>query len=234
MDSHGFWLFDLDGTLVDVDWSHVRAVFDEIDNRLGRSFTDREIALLWHGFAGERNTVLESRDIDVERFWNVFHDVEDPQQRAAATYLYEDAEWVGSIERPVGLVTHCQSHLTDAVLDRLDIRDWFDVVICCDDEIGWKPNPAPIHLAMSSLGVQPPQGGLYVGDGPHDVGAAWNAGLDAVHVERHGHDQRGACVRADRRCRSLTEIAPETTVGIGCELPRSVETIQTPPVPERV
>jgi len=53
-----------------------------------------------------------------------------------------------------------------------------------------------------------PARGVLVGDGPQDVGAAWNAGLDAVHVERHGHDRRGLCVLGDHRVDGLDELRP--------------------------
>ena len=33
-------LFDLDGTLVDAEWSYTRGVFDRVGDRLGRSFSD--------------------------------------------------------------------------------------------------------------------------------------------------------------------------------------------------
>jgi phosphoglycolate phosphatase-like HAD superfamily hydrolase len=52
--------------------------------------------------------------------------------------------------------------------------------------------------------------GVFVGDGTGDVGAAWNAGLDGIHVERHGHDRRGQCVLADYRVRSFHEF-PQVT-----------------------
>ncbi|MFC6725831.1 HAD family hydrolase, partial [Halobium palmae] len=42
--------------------------------------------------------------------------------------------------------------------------------------------------------------------GASDVGAAWNAGLDGVHVERHDPDYRGRCVLGDYRVSSLDEL----------------------------
>jgi len=52
------------------------------------------------------------------------------------------------------------------VLDRLDLSDRFDAVVCCTDETGWKPDPDPIELAMTDLDVNPQSDrGYYVGDG---------------------------------------------------------------------
>jgi phosphoglycolate phosphatase len=208
MTAYDYWLLDLDGTLVDVEWAHVRDVFDEVGDRLGRRFTDREAELLWHGLTGSRNEQLEQMGVDVDAFWTAFHDIENPQRRAEATFLYDDAEVVAELDAPVGVVTHCQSYLTDPVLDHLDIRDWFDVVVCCDEDLGWKPDPNPVEYTLHELGVTRTADGVLVGDGPNDVGAAWNAGLDAVHVERHGHHRRGRCVVADHRVSELTEFDP--------------------------
>jgi phosphoglycolate phosphatase len=212
--AYEYWLLDLDGTLVDVEWAHVRDVFDEVGARLGRRFTDEEAEVLWHGLTGSRNDHLEAIGVDVDAFWEVFHDVEDPQRRAEATFLYEDAAVVGTLDEPVGVVTHCQSYLTRPVLDHLDIRDWFDVVVCCDEDLGWKPDPRPVEYTLGQLGVgDDTQSGVLVGDGANDVGAAWNAGLDAVHVERHGHHRRGQCVVADHRVGALTEFEPFDPAG---------------------
>jgi phosphoglycolate phosphatase len=237
---YDYWLFDLDGTLVDADWAYTRDVYDRVGDRLGYEFTDREAELLWHGLSGARNPLLEEWGFDPAAFWPAFHAEEDPQRRAAATYLHDDAERLldalAERELPLGVVTHCQRFLTEPVLDRLGLTDRFDVVVCCTDELGWKPDPAPVRHAMAELGVQVDASGVsgasgasettggpgvdvwsdggedagaagvLVGDGPNDIGAAWNAGLDGVHVERHGAERRGWCVLGDYRVSSLDEL----------------------------
>ncbi|WP_254863506.1 HAD family hydrolase [Halovivax gelatinilyticus] len=205
--SYDYWLCDLDGTLVDVEWAYVREVFDEVGDRLGRPFTDAEAETLWHGLTGSRNEQLAAWGFDPETFWREFHDVEEPLVRAEATYLYEDAAFVGDLDAPVGLVTHCQSFLTDPVLDHLGIRDWFDVVLCCTNETGWKPDPTPVRRVVDDLGVgRNGRSGVLAGDGVCDVGAARNAGLDALFVDRHGPDRRAEPVEGDYRITSFDEL----------------------------
>jgi phosphoglycolate phosphatase len=205
-EDYDFWLFDFDGTLIDIEEGYMMEVMEEVGARLGHGFTLREAETLWHGLGGERNAQLVEWGLDPERFWETFHEVEDPVARAEHTYLYDDAAWVGGLDRPVGLVTHSQQHLTDEALARLGIGDWFDSVVCCSSELGWKPDPAPVRLAMRGLGVDDGGEGVLVGDGPQDIGAAWNAGLEGVHVERHGHERRGLCVLGDRRVGRLDEL----------------------------
>jgi phosphoglycolate phosphatase len=206
--AYDVWLFDLDGTLVDVEPSYIHERLGEVGDRLGHGFTPAQAEAVWHGFGGGANRLLADMGVDVEAFWAVFHEVEDPAARADAAFCYDDAAWVADLDAPVGLVTHCQSYLTDRVLDRLDIRDWFDTVVCCDEETGWKPDPQPVELALADLGGGPSTTGTLVGDGPGDVGAAWNAGLEGIHVERHGHERRGCCVLGDQRLGSLDPLAP--------------------------
>ena len=210
-DAYDFWLFDLDGTVVDAEWAYTREVFDRVGDRLGRGFTDRQAELLWHGLTGARDPLLREWGIDPEEFWPAFHAVEDPQTRAEATFLHDDAARLlrSLSERgvPVGVVTHCAEFLALPVVEHLDVADWFDAFVCCSNETGWKPDPGPVELAMEAMGVDPSAGrGVLLGDGASDVGAAWNAGLDAVHVERHGYERRGRCVRADHRVTDFDEL----------------------------
>jgi phosphoglycolate phosphatase len=205
---YDFWLLDLDGTVVDIEQPYIHDVIGEVGDRLGHGFTDREAELLWYGIGNAREELLGDGDIDPERFWDVFHAVEDPVSRAAATYIYDDAaDFVTGLDGPVGVVTHCQAYLTHPVLDHLDIADWFDTVVCCSDETGWKPDPTPVEMAMREMGVTPDgHAGAMAGDGPADVQAAHNAGLDGIHVSRPTRNWDGKRVLGDGRVAALTDL----------------------------
>ena len=205
---YDFWLFDLDGTLVDIEPRYPKRVMRRVGDRLGTGFTDEEALMLWYGLGGARDSYLAANDIDPTRFWAVFHEEENPTARAEATFLYDDAErFIRERSEPMGLVTHCQSYLTGPVLDHLDIRDWFDTVVCCDDDIGWKPDPTPVERARADMGVgHNGHAGVLAGDNPADIGAAWNAGLDGVHVNRRSPADDGFCVMGDHRVESLLDL----------------------------
>jgi len=203
-----FWLLDLDGTLVDVDVSYIHRLFADLGAELDTSFSAEEAEALWYGYGDARERVLASHGIGRDRFWEVFHAVEQPEARAAATHLYPDAEaFVPELSSPVGLVTHCQEYLTGPVLDALDIADWFDTVVCCTDETGWKPDPRPVELAMRDLGVaHNGHAGALAGDDPGDVGAAHNAGITSIHVDRGGANPPLGEHCPDRQVRAFTEL----------------------------
>lgn len=207
MSAYDFWLVDLDGTIVGVDPTYVDRVMELVGERVDYEFSSVESRRLWHGLGAPPEEHLRAWGIDPTRFWTAFHEIEDPAARAEATFLYPDAKALARVARPVGLVTHCQSYLTEPILEALDIAGWFDVVVCCDDEIGWKPSPRPVERAIAALGMdERTRAGVLVGDTAADVGAAWNAGLDGIHLERHGAEQRGCCVRADVRVESFDEL----------------------------
>jgi len=111
-EEYDFWLFDLDGTLIDTEWAYTREVFDRVGERLGRRFSDREAEIIWHGLGGARDPQLRQWGIDPTEFWPVFHDEEQPLVRAESTYIHPDAaDFMAEIDDqavPVGLVTHCQ------------------------------------------------------------------------------------------------------------------------------
>ena len=207
---YDFWLLDLDGTVVDVRQPYVHEVVEEVGDRLGVGFTDREANLIWYGPGRAREAMFARRDVDAEAFWGVFHEVDRPENRAEASYVYEDAAaTVPDLSGPVGVVTHCQEHLTGPVLEALDIGDWFDTVVCCTHETGWKPDPRPVEMAIADLGVRGARAGVMAGDGPRDVQAAHNAGLDGIHVARHDNRadaEEEPALDGATRVRTLTDL----------------------------
>jgi phosphoglycolate phosphatase len=199
-------LTDLDGTLVDVDRDHVVSAIDRVGDRLGCGFDAHDAVRLWYGTDALRRQILDPHDVSVAEFWRTYESVRDPAARIEATYLYDDATRLADIAAPLGIVTHCPERVTTRVLDALDIADWFDTVVCCHEDLGWKPDPAPVERALADLAVPDGSRGVLTGDGPGDIGAAWNAGLEGVHLTRHDPAIRGQCVRADRRVGTFTEL----------------------------
>lgn len=203
-DHVAFWLLDLDGTVLTVEEEYIRRTMDRVGRSLGRAFPDDLARRVWFGRDGPRDEILREGGIDPEAFWATFHGLEEPEARAAATRLHPDAAAIPELPGPKALVTHCQPYLTEPILREVGIEGWFDAVVCCSDRIGWKPDPAPVELAMARLGVDGTDGAV-VGDSAADVEAARNAGLTGILVDREGDAPAGEA--ADRVVPSLRRLA---------------------------
>lgn len=185
MVQHDFWLLDLDGTILTVEESYIHETIGQVGDALGRTFSDEAAVAIWYGRDGLRNDILTQGGVTPAEFWAAFHEIEDPIARAEATRLHPDATAVTELDGPRAIVTHCQPYLLEPIFDRLDIRDWFDVVVTGSDELGRKPDPAPLHRAMTTLEVDGGTGAM-VGDSVADLEAARHAGVTAVLIDRDG------------------------------------------------
>lgn len=79
----------------------------------------------------------------------------------------------------LGVVTSKSRPVALRGLERFDLGRFFDVVIACEDVERHKPDPAPVLAGASALGFDPAEC-IYVGDSPHDMAAARDAGVLGV------------------------------------------------------
>jgi putative hydrolase of the HAD superfamily len=84
----------------------------------------------------------------------------------------------------VGVISNFEAWLK-VLLDRLGIRDLFDVIAISGD-LGWeKPDPRIFKWAMQEVGVDAPSS-IHVGDSPHfDAAPAVAVGMHGVLLDRH-------------------------------------------------
>jgi phosphoglycolate phosphatase len=182
-------LFDLDGTLVDTAPDLV-AVLNAILVERGRPRVPYAIA---------RNEVSNGAAGLVRLgFPDVAPGVELESLRARFLELYARDVCVGSrffialedlrhYTRDIawGIVTNKPGALTDALLEQLGFADEPGCVIGGDRLVQRKPDPAPLLLAASELGVDARRC-VYVGDAPRDVEAGRAAGMATI-AARYGY-----------------------------------------------
>jgi phosphoglycolate phosphatase len=103
----------------------------------------------------------------------------------AGTSLYAETAGVLNVLHQRGMVTGIVStkyrRRIEGILAAANLEGAVDVIVGGDDVSRHKPDPEPLHLAMSRLGVDA-SGSLYVGDHPVDGQAAGSAGLRFVRV----------------------------------------------------
>lgn len=69
-------------------------------------------------------------------------------------------------------------------LERLGLHRYFQTVVTSSIEGIWKPDPRLFRIALDRMGLQPEEG-LSVGDHiDRDIKAAWDAGMQAILVDR--------------------------------------------------
>ncbi|QAB14438.1 HAD-IA family hydrolase [Hydrogenovibrio thermophilus] len=79
---------------------------------------------------------------------------------------------------PLGLVTNSPRWYAEKLLRYHEI-DIFDAVVCYDDvgQVGMKPSPNGIKLALEKLGFEHGDRAVYIGDHDNDFVAAYEAGI---------------------------------------------------------
>lgn len=101
--------------------------------------------------------------------------------------LAPDVATLGRLERPSGVVSTNQQPTLEFAFDRLDAPA-FDVVQGRPPTVESlrrkEPDPHYLERALAAVGAA---SALYVGDSPHDVVAAHEAGIDAAFLRRE-HD----------------------------------------------
>ena len=89
---------------------------------------------------------------------------------------------------PQGVVSNKTGSFLRAEVTHLGWGENFGAVIGAGDAAADKPDPAPIHLALSRLGASPHRSVWYLGDTALDMQAARAAGVTAVLVGDAAHD----------------------------------------------
>lgn len=89
---------------------------------------------------------------------------------------------------PQGVVSNKAGPYLRAEVAHLGWSDHFGPVIGAGDASADKPDPAPIHLALSRLGRIGDESVWYLGDTALDMQAARAAGVTAVLIGDAGHD----------------------------------------------
>ncbi|MEO5327309.1 MAG: phosphoglycolate phosphatase [Magnetococcus sp. THC-1_WYH] len=191
-------LFDLDGTLVDSAPDLWRAT-NHVITRRGRSELPLELV---RDYVGNGARYLLARGL-----WGLdaVPPVGDPDFEAAVTEFLDyyrqhltnhSHPYPGVIETletlqrhncPMAVVTNKPEFLTHLMLDDLDLARFFPVVVGGDTLAERKPDPLPLHHAMSQLQAHAATT-VMVGDSETDALAAKNAGCKLFLVS-HGYNR---------------------------------------------
>jgi len=189
----GAVLFDLDGTLLDTAADIARALNRTLAERGWAPLPVSDVArmigrgspILIERAAAAQGQALSETDqaAMVERFFEHYGALEEADESDAQAYpgASDTLRTLHESGVRVAVVTNKQHRFAKALLERLDLMRWVDVVVGGDTCERRKPDPQPLLFACESLAV-PASQALMVGDSINDVSAARAANIPVVCV----------------------------------------------------
>ncbi|WP_231845177.1 HAD family hydrolase [Methanocella paludicola] len=177
-------IFDLDGTIIDNDDDYMELMLHRVGRDLGYDFNLCHARELWYAIDSEsRDNVIKRWGCDPDKFWTVFNRYENIDEKLRSTYLHEDAAILKGLDVPKGIVTHTSYDHTDMLLKMVGMRQYFNPIIACTEDTGYKPSPLPIIYCVVDMKLKPEEV-AYVGDTLSDIMAAQNAGVRSIYINR--------------------------------------------------
>ena len=107
----------------------------------------------------------------------------------------------------IGLATSSYERIIEVVVDRLVIREYFDVLHSAEHEEHGKPHPAVFLNCAKKMGVNPSQC-LVIEDSFNGVLAAKSARMQVIAIPEKSHQHDPRLVIADEILNDLTEFIP--------------------------
>lgn len=194
-------IFDLDGVVVDSHPVH-KQTWKEFFRSLGKNIPDRELAFVVEG--QKREDILRHflGDLTAEqvkyygaRKEALFRD--SVHELRTIRGLSEFLDCLDAARLPMALASSASRGRAGYMLDRLDLRRRFRVVVTGDDVAKGKPDPAIFRLAAQGLNIDPANI-LVCEDAVSGVEAAKQAGMKCLAIAAKGRGPLLKKAGADR------------------------------------
>jgi len=174
-------LFDWDGTLADSLESFYAAnavVLGELGIPFDRDRYRRVYTPDWRRFYRRLGVPEDRLESTNARWAAAFRPATRPMPGAREALLA-----LAAAGHELGLVTATSHRIVDPQIERFGMADLLEVRVCGDDLPVYKPDPAPLRLALERLGVADRPGeAIYVGDAPDDMRMARATGTRAIGI----------------------------------------------------
>lgn len=177
-------IFDLDGTLVNA----YRAISESVNFTLNKMGYKSVSALRIRRAVGWGDKQLLAAFMPNEKLktiLSIYRGHHKLSLRRYARLLPEAAaalRFISGNNIKIAIASNRPTAFTNIILKRLDIRKYFDYVLCADKLLKGKPDPQILFRIMRRLKACPKET-LYVGDMVIDVETAHKAGIKAIAVK---------------------------------------------------
>ena len=220
-------LFDLDGTLLDTAGDIAVALNRTLAEVRLRPMPDSDVRrMIGRGspILIERAAAAQGRALDqatqaamVERFFHHYGALQENEEFRAQPYagVSEALRLLHGAGLRTAVVTNKQERFARGLLERLQLKQWIDLVVGGDSCERRKPDPQPLLYACGRLDT-PPSRTLMVGDSINDVIAARAAQIAVVCVPygyNEGNDPRK--LPCDALVEDLSQLLPLLLPGAG-------------------
>jgi len=177
MKKYDFVLLDWDGNLAQTLTIWLMACKEVLEKR-GHYLTSQEIGSSFGAFAA-----LGKR-LGIEDHEVIMSEADEIATRNLPNVeLYPDAlemlEYLRMSKKKMALITSSSNNHISGLLDKYNLRRYFDVVVTGDMITHHKPHPEPLEIAIKQLGADKSTT-VIIGDSDKDLGAARNAGIDSI------------------------------------------------------
>lgn len=182
------FIFDLNGTMINDMPYHTKAWQNLLKNELGGNFTWDEVKPQMYGknqevlvrlFGPDRFTIEEMDRLSIAKERKYQQEFLPCLELLPGLHQFLEAADRQGI--PMAIGSAAIPFNIDFVLDNLNIRHYFKVIVSADDVVLSKPNPETFLKAAQLLGVKP-EDCLVFEDVPKGAEAAFNAGMQAVVI----------------------------------------------------
>jgi len=220
-------LFDLDGTLADTH-SDLHATMNVILERYGCPSveTDRvrhmigggARAILQRGFAVHDFAISEAQlDEATEQFVD-YYDQHIDDYTTVFDGVREILNTAKAKNMRLAVITNKRESLAAKLLFRLDLHQFFDLLIGGDTLVARKPDPLPITTALERLGVDASRA-IMLGDSEADTQSARAAQVACI------------CVSFGYRRVSLEDLGADAIIDSFRDLPAAIQILKRDTIP---
>lgn len=213
------FLFDLNGTMIDDMQFHLKAWYHILNNDLGANLGWEETKSHMYGknselliriFGEDRFTTAEMDHLSLEKEKRYQQEYKPHLQLIPG--LQQFLEKAHAMNIPMAIGSAAIMFNIDFVLDNLNIRKYFKIIVSADDVTISKPHPETYLKCAQLLGVDAANC-LVFEDAPKGVEAAKNAGMPSVVLTTmHEKEEFGMYNNIIRYTKDYTQLSPADLV----------------------